>query len=259
MINTILAPGERKRDRNFFRKTPATDPRKILNLALKVVKVHVIYALFLFAVVRGHHSPFVRGDSRVYTDKAAPIMEERDVEIDPSSESPTRRNTVGPYRRITPGGEHPRRESPKIEETKVVDAFLGEDGEVYELRRAHQKKNNNKKGAGFSAVKNSRATWNWNNKGGPNTSNVNVVQPFDNRCLRCGQEGHQWRQCHLPFQKVLVFSTRPTAGAMQKGVVSKGKITDKVAFTVGENEDEKTTIEEANIVQNGEMIENEEK
>ena len=32
---------------------------------------------------------------------------------------------------------------------EIVDAFVGDDGEVYELRRAHQKKNNNKKARGF--------------------------------------------------------------------------------------------------------------
>ena len=134
------------------------------------------------------------------------------------------------------------------DDVEIVEAFVGNDGEVYELRRAHQKKNN-KKGAGFSAVKNSRDTWNWNNKGGPNVPTVNAVQPFDNRFLRCGQEGHQWRQCHLPFQKVSAFSTRPSTGIAQKGSPEKRKGVDRVAFTVGENGAERPAVEDVNTVQ----------
>ena len=75
------------------------------------------------------------------------------------------------------------------------------------------------------------------------------MQPFDNRCLRCGQEGRQWRQCHLPFQKALSFPTTTSTWIAQKSTPAKGKGTDKVAFTVGENDDEGPAIEDVNTMQ----------
>ena len=34
------------------------------------------------------------------------------------------------------------------------------------------------------------------------------MSPNVNGCIRCGQEGHRWGKCHLPFQKVIARPTR---------------------------------------------------
>ena len=82
---------------------------------------------------------------------------------------------------------------------------------------------------------------------GPNVHAVNLLQPFDNRCLRClrcCQEWHQWRQCRLPFQKVIASPTKQSTGIIRKNIPAKGKVVDKVALTIGGNKDERPLIEE---------------
>ena len=86
------------------------------------------------------------------------------------------------------------------EESMAMETFVGDGGEVYELRKTHAGQNNNKKGAAFSAVKNSRAVWNWNNKGGNPSSNSTLMGAPENRSLRCGQEGNRRGRCR-PFKK----------------------------------------------------------
>ena len=92
----------------------------------------------------------------------------------------------------------------------TVKSFVVADGQVYELRKTRPLKIRNKKGQRGSAARSTRSSWNWNNKGGkgadamPNESLAISSQKVS--CIRCGSDGHRWKRCRLPCQKMLHFA-----------------------------------------------------
>ena len=91
----------------------------------------------------------------------------------------------------------------------AVESFVGDDGQVYDLRKTRPLKIRNKKGQGESAARCTRSSWSWNNKGGkgadaiPDESLAISAQKVS--CVRCGSDGHRWKRCHLPYQKNVAF------------------------------------------------------
>ena len=121
----------------------------------------------------------------------------------------------------------------------VVDSVTGDDGSIYELKRARPKKKSNRPGNQTTSLNNARGTYNFNNKGGyyaPRVSDAlsDTIPPSG--CIRCGNDSHNWRRCHLPFQRQLAFPIKngpnpqsinmipPLSGGLSLSVTEKPRL-----------------------------------
>ena len=123
---------------------------------------------------------------------------------------------------------------------EIVDAYLGDDGSVMEVRRV-KPKSKSKGGSKYNnSISSARANYNMPNRGSPSwnrnqngssaTGNAmpNIMvnnaigggNKSDVRCFRCNQRGRGWRNCHFPRKTTLAFGDR-----------GKVKIADQISAT----------------------------
>ena len=127
--------------------------------------------------------------------------------------------------------EEPRLNCENEYESEVVDCFLGESDEVFELRKIRKATGRNRPGMKDNAIRNARVSYNVPNRVLPVSKATSVPSTMSkgtpstgansNVCWRCGKEGHMWRTCHLPFQRSLAFGNRPQSSASSQPLITR--------------------------------------